>query len=98
VNGSLTFANQYDQTRTESVTFAQVNSKYIVKNIAALKEEPFVDNIQNYRVSIFHELEKTQFYQEPVKDYSKTWEGVAKTILDVNLRKDNMLIKIWQKF
>jgi hypothetical protein len=81
-NGSLTFANQYDHTRTESVTFNQVNSKYIVKNIAALKEEPFVDNIQNYRVSIFHELEKTQFYQEPVKDYSKTWEGVAKTIYE----------------
>lgn len=82
VNGSLSFASQYDYTRTESVTFAQVNSKYIVKNIAALKEEPFVDNIQNYRVSIFHELEKTQFYQEPVKDYSKTWEGVAKTIYE----------------
>lgn len=82
VNGSLIYANQYDQTRTESVTFAQVNSKYIVKNIAALKEEPFVDNIQNYRISIFHELEKTQFYQEPVKDYSKTWEGVAKTIYE----------------
>ena len=79
-NGSLSFANQYDHTRTESVTFAQVNSKYIVKNIAALKQEPFVDNIQNYRCSIQHELEKTQFYQEPVVDYSKTWEGVAKTI------------------
>ena len=82
VTGSLTFANQYDHTRSESVTFNQVNSKYIVKNIAALKEEPFVDNIQNYRISIFHELEKTQFYQEPVKDYSKTWEGVAKTIYE----------------
>lgn len=81
-NGSLSFANQYDQTRTESVSFNQVNSKYIVKNIAALKDEPFVDNIQNYRISIFHELEKTQFYQEPVKDYSKTWEGVAKTIYE----------------
>jgi transglutaminase-like putative cysteine protease len=81
-NGSLTFANQYDQTRSESVTFNQVNSKYIIKNIVALKEEPFVDNIQNYRISIFHELEKTQFYQEPVKDYSKTWEGVAKTIYE----------------
>jgi len=82
VNGSLTFANQYDHTRSESVTFAQVNSKYIVKNIAALKEEPFVDNIQNYRVSFFHELEKTQFYQETVKDYSKSWEGVSKTIYE----------------
>jgi transglutaminase-like putative cysteine protease len=80
VTGSLSFANQYDHTRTESVTFDQINSKYIVKDIVALKEEPFVDNIQNYRVSIIHELEKTQFYQEPVKDYSVTWEGVAKTI------------------
>jgi transglutaminase-like putative cysteine protease len=80
VTGSLSFANQYDHTRTESVTFDQINSKYIVKDMVALKEEPFVDNIQNYRVSIIHELEKTQFYQEPVKDYSVTWEGVAKTI------------------
>lgn len=82
VTGSLIYNNQYDQTRTESVAFNQINSKYIVKNASALKEEPFVDNIQNYRSSVFHELEKTQFYQEPVKDYSKTWEGVAKTIFE----------------
>lgn len=82
VKGSLALADQYDRTRTESVTFEQVNSKYIAKNIVALKEEPFVDNIQNYRISIFYELEKTQFYQEPVKNYSTTWEGVAKTIYE----------------
>ena len=80
VDGSLTYASKYEQTRIESITFSQLNSKYIVKNIVALKEEPFVDNVQNYRFSIQHELEKTQFYQEPVVDYSKTWEGVAKTI------------------
>jgi hypothetical protein len=66
--------------RTEGVSFEQADNKYVAKNIPALKEEPFVDNIENYRLSIYHELEKTQFYQEPVKDYSLTWEGVAKTI------------------
>ena len=79
-HGSLSFATKYDITRTESVDFEQVRNTYIAQNISALKEEPFVDNIQNYRLSIEHELEKTQFYEEPVKDYSNTWEGVAKTI------------------
>ena len=82
VTGSLSFADQYAQSVTKSVSFKQVNSKYVVQDLKALKEEPFVDNIQNYRVSIFHELEKTQFYQEPIKNYSQTWEGVAKTIYE----------------
>lgn len=78
--GTLDYANKYDTMKSEIVSFDQVNSKYVAYNIPALKEEPFVDNIENYRVSIHHELEKTQFYGEPVKDYSMTWEGVAKNI------------------
>lgn len=80
--GSLTYANKYDLTKSEVVSFEQVNNKYIAQNIPALKEEHFVDNVENYRLAIQHELEKTQFYQEPVKDYSLTWEGVAKTIYE----------------
>ena len=78
--GSLQFANEYNATKTEYVNFQQQSNRYRAYYIPALKEEPFVDNIENYRISIQHELEKTQFYQEPVKDYSTTWEGVAKTI------------------
>jgi hypothetical protein len=79
-NGSLDYANENDPTRSNYVSFQQLNSKYKTYNIPALKEEVFVDNIQNYRTSIEHELQKTQFYGEPVKDYAQTWEGVAKTI------------------
>lgn len=82
VRGNLTYANKYDSMRSEMVSFDQVNSKYVAQNIPALKEESFVDNIENYRFSIQHELEKTQFYQEPVKDYSLTWGGVVKTIYE----------------
>ncbi|TDD99165.1 DUF3857 domain-containing protein [Flavobacterium cellulosilyticum] len=81
-NGYLSFANKYDQMKTESVSFQQASNTYTAINIPALKEEPFVDNIDNYRLSVAHELEKTQFYLEPVKDYSVTWEGVAKTIYE----------------
>lgn len=87
--GSLDFPSENDISRTEHVSFQQVSSTYKTYNIPALKEEVFVDNIQNYRTSIEHELEKTQFYGEPVKDYSMTWEGVAKTIFnDKNFGKE----------
>lgn len=80
--GSLNYTLKDGSMRSENIDFEQVKNKYSAYNIAALKEEPFVGNIENYRLSIDHELEKTQFYQEPVKDYSKTWEGVAKTIYE----------------
>jgi hypothetical protein len=80
--GSLSYTVKDGSFRSENVNFEQVRNEYSAYNIPALKEESFVDNIENYRLSINHELEKTQFYQEPVKDYSKTWEGVAKTIYE----------------
>lgn len=82
VRGSFNYNNKDIVAKTEGVSFEQVNSKYVAQNIPALKEEAFVDNVENYRLAIHHELEKTQFFDEPVKDYSKTWEGVAKTIYD----------------
>lgn len=80
--GTLHYANKNDFTRSDSVNFKQLISTYSASNIPALKYEPYVDNLENYRFSIQHELEKTQFYQEPVKDYATTWEGVAKTIFE----------------
>lgn len=80
--GTLQFANESNTLRTESISFEQQSNRHRAYYIPALKEEPFVDNIENYRISIQHELEKTQFYQESVKDYSTTWEGVARTIYE----------------
>lgn len=82
VTGALDFAKENNPTASASVSFQQVNSKYSAYAIPALKSEPFVDNLQNYRTYILHELEMTQFYDQPVKDYSSTWEGVTKTIFD----------------
>lgn len=78
VTGSQTYDNQYNQT--SGFTYKQINSTYSGKNIPALKEEPYVNNIENYKGSIKHELERIRFPEQPVKDYTMTWEGVAKTI------------------
>jgi hypothetical protein len=80
--GSLNFANEHDAMHTDGVSFQKVVNRYFAKNIPALKEEPFVDNIENYRLALQHELEREQFNTEPVKDYSKTWEGVVRTIYE----------------
>ena len=78
VNGYQNFANEYNQT--VNLSFQQINSIYTAKNISALKSEPYVDNLNNYRSYVSHELEKTRFPEVPEKNYAMTWEGVAKTI------------------
>lgn len=77
-NGTQTYDNQYGQT--SGFTYKQIESFYLGKAIPALKEEPFVSNIENYKGSIKHELERVRLPEQPVKDYSMTWEGVASTI------------------
>ncbi|WP_348799851.1 DUF3857 domain-containing protein [Flavobacterium adhaerens] len=77
-SGTQVFDNQYGQST--SFSYKQIVSTYLGKNIPALKEEPFVNNIENYRGSIKQELERIRFPDQPVKDYTMTWEGVASTI------------------
>jgi len=57
-------------------------SKYNLSNIPSLKEEPYVNNIDNYRSAIKYELSYTNFPQTPLKYFSTTWEDVVKTIYD----------------
>lgn len=60
--------------------YKQINSLYTSQYIPALRNEKFVDNIENYRGSIQNELERKRFPDMPVVDYTNTWEGVATTI------------------
>jgi len=48
--------------------------------VPALKEELYVDNIDNYRFLITYELMSTQFPNSGLKKYSTSWEDVVKTI------------------
>lgn len=77
-NGSQNYENEHNQSST--LTYRQINSFYSGKDIQALVDEPYINNIDNYKGSINHELERVRMPEQPVKDYSITWEGVAATI------------------
>ncbi|MEO7977823.1 DUF3857 domain-containing protein [Flavobacterium sp.] len=78
VTGSQHFENEYSQSR--SFTYKQIDAVYSDHDIPSLLDEPYIDNLENYRIAIKHELERVRLPEQPVKDYAMTWEGVASTI------------------
>ncbi len=78
VNGYQSYPDQYN--RTLNMSYQQINTNFIAENLPALKKEPFIDNLENYKATVHLELEKTRFPEVPEKNYSTTWEGVAKEI------------------
>ena len=65
---------------SSNLEFTNKISTYSLENIPALKEEPYVNNINNYRSSANYELSYTKFPNSEMKFYSTTWEDVIKTI------------------
>lgn len=65
---------------SDRVEFDETITNYVAQNFPALKDEAFVNNINNYRSSVLHELTMTKFPNAPFKQYSTDWEAVTKTI------------------
>ncbi|WP_316633279.1 DUF3857 domain-containing protein [uncultured Flavobacterium sp.] len=78
VYGGSSYDDEYN--RTMSLSYRQINTHYSGKDIPALRDEPYVNNPDNYRGTIQHELERVRYTDKPDKDYSVTWEGVATNI------------------
>lgn len=53
---------------------------YVLSNVPALKEERFVDNINNYRAGVMFELVSIKIPGGVNRDYAQSWADVAKTI------------------
>jgi hypothetical protein len=75
-------ANNYEDElgQTATLRYKQINTTFSAQDIPAFYPEKFVDNHDNYKVAIQQELERIRYTDKPDKDYSVTWEGVAKTI------------------
>lgn len=88
MRGKITFRSKsregYRNTITtfnsSEIEYSKNISTYSLTNVPALKEEPFVNNIDNYRSAISYELAYTNFPNSPLEHYSTTWEDVVKTI------------------
>lgn len=81
--GKVSFGRQSyedDFNATKTIEYEQFNAVYKGKDIPALQDEPYVNNVKNYRGSIEHELEVIRYPGQPIKDYTLSWEGVANTI------------------
>jgi len=66
--------------RVGNLEFYDNTYTILTENIPSLKEADYTDNIDNYRNAIKFELASTQFPNRPYKNYSLSWEDVAKSI------------------
>ncbi|TNJ46176.1 transglutaminase domain-containing protein [Tamlana fucoidanivorans] len=74
-SGFSSVRTSFESSQIEYITNV---STYELDNVPAMKEEPYVNNINNYRSSINYELSYTQFPYSRVEYYSTTWEDVVK--------------------
>jgi transglutaminase-like putative cysteine protease len=81
---SRSFVGGFSRTKTtfssNNIDFSKNISTYSLSDIPALKEEPYVNNINNYRSSVKYELSFTKFPNSTINYYSTTWEDVIKII------------------
>jgi hypothetical protein len=63
-----------------SIDYRVTTTRYSMENVPALIEEPYVNDIGNYRAAINYELQYVKFPQSVRKDYTGSWENVIKTI------------------
>ncbi|MBU0940660.1 MAG: DUF3857 domain-containing protein [Bacteroidetes bacterium] len=66
----------------DKIDFSETRTTYVIENVPALKEESFVNNTDNYVVSLVQELSMTKYPNEPAKFYATDWNAVVKTIYD----------------
>ncbi|WP_136481687.1 DUF3857 domain-containing protein [Cognatitamlana onchidii] len=64
------------------IEYSKQISKYISENIPALKDEPYVNSINNYRASVKYELSYTKFPNSVAEMYSTTWGDVVERIYE----------------
>mgnify|MGYP001169201880 FL=1 len=78
----------------QSTNYLQKVYTIAKEDIPALKEEVYVDYLDNYAARIKWELQYTKFPNQPMEYFSHTWDDVSKSIYDeggyaTELRKSN---------
>ncbi len=76
-SGFSTVKTNYEHQKIDFITNI-INCKS--NNIPALKKEPYVNNINNYRTILKFEHTSTKFPNSMPKYYNNTWDDVTKTI------------------
>lgn len=77
-----TTSNRVTQTSfsSDKIDYLETRTTYLAENMPAMKEESFVNNIDNYTSSLVQELAMTKYPGEPLHAFSTDWNAVVKTI------------------
>lgn len=67
---------------TDKVDYMETKTTYISQDLPAMKEESYVNNIDNYTSSLEQELSMIKYPNSPIKSFSSDWNSVAKTIYE----------------
>lgn len=68
---------------TYEIKYKENINKYVLKNIVAIKDEKFVDNIENYYSTLQLELASIKMPNQAFENYSTDWETVCYKIYDL---------------
>ncbi|CAZ94886.1 DUF3857 domain-containing protein [Zobellia galactanivorans] len=64
----------------QNIDYKINSTDYNMSDVPALKEEPFVNDMNNYRSAVKYELQYIKFPEQMQKNYTTTWEDVIKNI------------------
>ena len=67
---------------TDKVDYLETQTTYIAQDLPAMKEEAYVNNIDNYISSLEQELSMIKYPNSPIKSFSSDWNSVVKTIYE----------------
>ncbi|UWY28851.1 DUF3857 domain-containing protein [Flavobacterium sp. TR2] len=67
---------------TEKHDYMENQTTFIAVDLPAMKDEAYVNNIENYMSAVSHELSLTKFPNSPMKEYSSDWNSVVRTIYE----------------
>ena len=68
--------------QTDNINYTENVTNFSLENVSALKDENFVNNIENYTSSVQHELSSKRIPNSPFEMPSNSWEDVAKKIFE----------------
>jgi len=77
--GGLTVNSKYSYDKLD---YEETQTKYVAENVPAIKDEVYVNNIDNYTSSIIYELSGKRMPQSNYENFATDWEGVVKKIYE----------------
>ena len=88
--GFLRFSSKKTTKRDNRLGMDMIVNTFDLENVPSLKEEPLVDNIDNYRAGVMFEMVSIDIPGSAFRSFSQTWGDVAKSIGNSNDYKNEL--------